>query len=48
MEIENENTPQFLKNNNEYLNQKISRPHLQNVNEDEDDIRKFRFFILKL
>jgi hypothetical protein len=38
MEIENDNTPHFLKNNNENLNQKISRPYLSENDEKISDI----------
>jgi len=40
MEIENENTPHFLKHNNQNLNQNISRPPIKKYNEQNDDISK--------
>lgn len=40
MEIENENTPHFLKNNNQNLNQNIPRPPIKKYNENKDDICK--------
>lgn len=39
MEIENEKTPLFLKNDNQNLNQNISRPPIKHYKEKEDDIR---------
>jgi len=46
MENENDKTPQFLKNNNVYLNQNISRPPIKNYDETQDDICNFNQFML--
>lgn len=42
MENENEKIPHFLKNDNENLNNNISRPPIKNYNEEEDDICNYK------
>lgn len=38
MDIENDNIPHFLKNDNDNLNQNVRRPPLINYNPKNDDI----------
>ncbi len=42
MENENEKIPLFLKNDNENLNNNISRPPIKHYNEHEDDICNYK------
>lgn len=40
MEKDKDENPQFLKTNNEHLNQQLCRPLLREINPEKDDIGK--------